>query len=140
MTPPRPIRPGLTQIEVIISVAIMSVMILAMTSVMMLAGQSINSAATMDERTTDARDVVQQMRVDMGLAESLTERTAKSIAFTVPDRDGDGQAESIRYAWAGQPGDPLTRTYNSQPAAIIAEDVYQFDLTYLLKTVAAPEE
>lgn len=50
--------------------------------------------------------------------------------------------ETIRYAWSGTPGDPLTRQVDGGLAAVIAEDVQNLDLGYLLKSVGPvpPEE
>ncbi len=131
-------RSGLTQIEVIISTLVMSILVGTLMGMMLLACKTVDSTGVLSQRTADARDVAQQMSIDLSLANNFTERTDKAVAFTVPDRDGNGQAEAIRYAWSGAAGDPLTREYNGQGAVVIAEDVHHLDLTYLLKTVAAP--
>jgi hypothetical protein len=68
---------------------------------------------------------------DLQTAKSFTERTATAVTFTVPDRDGDNIDETIRYAWAGTPGDPLTYQLNGGTATTLADDVQQFNLAAL---------
>jgi len=120
------------------SVAIVSVIMGAMFSTMLLATRQIGSGLGIDERVSRGSDVVQQITLDLSLAQTFTERTDRTVAFTVPDRDGDGEPESIRYAWSGVAGDPLTRQYNGGPTVLVAEDVHHFRLDYLLKTPPSP--
>jgi hypothetical protein len=58
------------------------------------------------------------------------------IEFSVADRDGDEVPETIRYAWSGTGGTPLTRQYNGGTVVSILTDVRQFSLTYNLKTIS----
>jgi hypothetical protein len=48
----------------------------------------------------------------------------------VPDRTGDGNPETIRYAWSGTVGAPLTRQYNGGTAATIIDSVQALSFTY----------
>ena len=66
------------------------------------------------------------MTRDLRLALSFSERTPTAVTFTVPDRDGDGDTETIRYAWETPDGDPatngvapLTMKYNEADAIVI---------------------
>jgi len=126
-------RTGMTLLEVVISVTIISVLAGAMMSVMLIASRSLNSAGGPSAKTADAADAAQQVTCDLSLAKQFLERTDRTIAFTVPDRDQDGRDETIRYAWSGTAGDPLTRQTNGGPVVTVAEDVHRFDLAYLLK-------
>jgi hypothetical protein len=58
------------------------------------------------------------------------------IEFSVADRNGDDVPETIRYAWSGAVGTPLTRQYNGGTLVYILTDVRQFSLTYNLKTIS----
>jgi len=126
-------RTGMTLLEVVISITIISVLAGAMMSVMLIASRSLNAAEGPFARTADAADAAQQVTSDLRLAKQFLERTDRAVTFTVPDRDQDGQDETIRYAWSGTSGDPLTCQTNGGPAVPVAEDVQRFDLAYLLK-------
>jgi hypothetical protein len=90
----------------------MTILMLAMGGAIMIAGSAVP-----DE---DA-PVAQPPRIAAGLdrfmeevqgAMLITERTPAAITFLLADRDDDKEAEVIRYAWSGTPGDPLTRQAN----------------------------
>ena len=74
---------------------------------------------------------------DLRLATGFTERTSKAATFTVPDRDGDGKQEKLRYAWSGTSGDPLTLSYNGSAPLVITNDVRSLTLNYVTTPLAA---
>ena len=78
-----------------------------------------------------------QLTSDLRLALSFTERTANAVTFTVPDRTGDDAVETIRYSWSGTAGDPLLYQINGSTAVTIIANVQQFNLTSLVRTIAA---
>ena len=89
------------------------------------------------QKVKDAR-ILGKLTRDVKFALSFSERTDKAITFTVPDRDGDNLSETIRYAWSGTSGDPLTYEYNGSSPEVIAEDVQTFSLSTLTRFMAAP--
>lgn len=121
-----------TLLEVMLSTVIISVIMMAMTSVMALSTRCLNSKS---EDVGRASDVMDEITTDLNLAESFSERTATAVTFTVPDRDNDSQSETIRYSWSGTPGDSIMRTYNGGGEVAVAEDVRYFSLEYILKTI-----
>jgi hypothetical protein len=72
------------------------------------------------------------------VALSITQQTATTLTFTVPDRNGDNVAETISYSWDGVSGHPLTRQYNGGALLSIADNVTSFNLGYLTRTVGTP--
>lgn len=88
---------------------------------------AIHGSAAIEEITSELRAAV-----------SFSQRSATSIQFTVADRDSDASAETIRYAWSGTPGDPLTRQYNGGNVVDFVENVNSLGLGYVVKTVADP--
>jgi hypothetical protein len=58
-----------------------------------------------------------------------------AVAFTVPDRNGDGQLETLRYWWSGRAGDPLMYQFNSDPALVMVGDVDTFQLTAITRSI-----
>jgi Tfp pilus assembly protein PilV len=121
-----------TLLEVMLSTVIMAMIMLAMTSVMVLSTRCLTSKG---EDASKASDAIDEITTDLNLAESFSEQTATAVTFTVPDRDNNGQSETIRYSWSGTPGDSIMRAYNGGVEVAVAEDVQYFSLEYLLKTV-----
>lgn len=117
------------------SLAVIATLMVATGSIMILTGRTVSiTAAQAAETVTD--DVISTMASEHRMALTITERTLTSITFTVADRDGDGAPETIRYAWSGTPGDPLTRKLNAAAPAIVARDVRKFKLAYVTRTEA----
>ena len=85
--------------------------------------------------TIAAADIVDRLITELETAVYVTERSATAIGMTLPDRNGDGIPERVRYAWTGAAGGPLTRRYNGGSVVTIAPQVDQFNLTPLIKTV-----
>lgn len=130
-------RSGFTLIEIVTSIGILSVLMWAMLSTMLIASKAIGSSDSKIAKISQGNNILQRITADLSLAQSFSERTATAVTFTVPDRNGDGSPETIRYAWSGTAGDPLTYQYNGGTVVNLAQDVHAFDLDYLLKTVTA---
>ena len=124
---------GVTLAELVISLLIISILSFTMGSVMVLSSKAVGLSAT---HAGDVRfdDVVATIASEQRFALSVTERTPRSIAFTVADRDNDAVPESIRYAWSGVAGDPLTRQYNGAPPVVVVPKVRRFQLNYLTRS------
>jgi prepilin-type N-terminal cleavage/methylation domain-containing protein len=129
---------GFTLVEVTISVAIMAVVAAALGSTLVLASRALDQDAGPAASVVATRRAADRMLAELTAAMSFSERTATSVTFTVPDRDGDGLPETIRYAWSGNGGDPLTRQYNNGAPESVADGVQRLNLTYLLRTVDPP--
>ncbi|MBP90055.1 MAG: hypothetical protein CMJ64_25665 [Planctomycetaceae bacterium] len=56
--------------------------------------------------------------------------------FTVPDRDADGDVETIRYSWSGTAAASLMREYNGGTAVGVVDDIHAFSLAYTVQTNA----
>ena len=137
----RPKRPatGFTLIEVLLSVTILSTLMGAMMSAILISRQAIDNGDSLISKTVAGREAIDEITADLQLASSVTEATATAITFTVPDRTGDDVSETIRYAWSGTPGDPLTRTFNGTTVDFV-NDVHDLDFTYLLRTIHTSPE
>ena len=133
-----------TLLELVIAISIMSMLSMAAMGMMMFSARQTATAAEIDQKSFNARDIIDEVMVDIAFALNFTERRSDAISFTVPDRTGDGIPESIRYAWVHDAPDPkqwsLTKEYNASEAKVLVEDVRSFELTYLLKTVGPPSE
>ncbi len=108
----------------------------AMMSAILLAQRGIDDGSSLTAKTVSGRQALDEITADLRLATAVTEATATAVTFTVPDRTGDDVAETIRYAWSGTAGDPVTRTFNGVTVDFV-DDVHQLDLTYLIRTIEA---
>ena len=137
---PKPAMPprAFTLIEMLISLAILAIIAAAMGSTILLASKALDQDTGGGAATVAARRAADRVLAEVGSAVAFSERTDTAVAFTVPDRDGDGTPDTIRYAWSGVDGDPLTRQYNGGAAEVVAENVQHFDLAYFTRTVDPP--
>ena len=128
-------RPGgFTLIELVVTIAITSVIMLAMGSAILIATQALPDPERTPYRLNQSSRIAEQMLTELQEAQHIRERAAQAITFTVADRDANGSPERVRYAWSGTPGDPLTRQYNSGAEIAVLEDVNDFSLAYDVTT------
>ena len=124
-------RRGVTLAEALAGMAVMSVVVLALGSAMLLASHAVPDGTGPVDIVLAAGTVADDLAADLRYALSFMETSALAAEFIVPDRQhGDPGPELIRYAWSGTPGDPLTRQYNGGSVIEIAEDVHEFQLSY----------
>jgi prepilin-type N-terminal cleavage/methylation domain-containing protein len=150
-----PVARGFTLIEAVVSMAIIAIVLLACGSVLVLAARVMTASASGTAAQADAgQAVATQIATDLRLATAFTERTSTAVTFTVPDRNGDGQPETIRYAWYGAGGGNITinsvvygiapntliRQFNGGPPATLAERVQAFSFNYLVRTIGQPTQ
>lgn len=116
------------------SLSIISVLMIGMISAMLITSRSVQTDVTPVIRSARGSRLLDDVLADLNVAITFTERTDKAVSFKVPDRDGDGLPELVRYAWSGNAGDPLTYECNGGDPVIVAEDVHRFDLSYLIES------
>jgi hypothetical protein len=124
-----------TLIELVVSVAILSLILLGVGSAIILVARAAPSASDPATRMIQASGVAHQVAAELHQAMYLTERSARAVRFTIPDRDGDGSPEVVRYAWSGTVGEPLTRQYNDGPAIAVLQNVHDLNFAYEMKSV-----
>jgi hypothetical protein len=96
-----------------------------------LTAKALPSSATSAAAGAPAQGALDQIMSEVRFATSITEATPTSIAFTVADRNHDASPETIRYAWSGVSGAPLTREYNGGAAAEVLHSVSSLALGYV---------
>lgn len=99
MRTPRPI--AFTLIETVLSLGIVGVIAVSMTSIMMLTSRAMPSVRDADVVNVSTREVASRIAAELADATSITGLSARSVTFTVPDRDSDGLEETFRYGWGG---------------------------------------
>ena len=132
-------RSSFTLVELVASVTIGGILLGGMGSAILIASHALPGRNTTTDAILRASEVVEQMTGELHCAVTFTQRSATMVEIKVPDRDGDLAQETIRYAWSGIPGDPLTRQYNAGTIVNVAEDVQEFDLGYTITTVTTTD-
>ena len=137
--PGMPDRAAFTLVELMVSVAIISVIMGGVAGTIMFSARQMADSAEAETRSFNTCEILAEINAELALALSVERRDDDAVTLTVPDRNGDGAPETIAYEW--QHDDPdstqwtLVRTYNDGEAAVVAEDVRHFELTYRLRTV-----
>lgn len=132
-----------TMVEMIMSLTIVALLMLALGSVVRLA-LSTTGGIGLTNSTSGAQsaDLASQVAADLNVALNFTEKTTSAVTFTVPDRDGSGTTPSIRYAWSGAPPATqpyvLTRAYNGGSPVTLSSNVRKFGLNYLYRSMSPP--
>jgi len=128
---------GYTLIEMVLALAIMSTLLLGMSASIVIASRTVSDGLDVVGLALQTSDVLGEVNSDLSMAEAFVDRSDSSVTFCVPDRDGDGQSDVVRYWWTGADDKRLMKQINDGPEIALAEDVRQFGLTYGLSTMAA---
>ncbi len=131
-------RTGFTLIELMISMGTASILIVGLGSAIYLSGRALDDGASSPVDAALAADVLNDVLADLQHAQNFSERTATAVTFAVPDRDGDQTPDTIRYAWTGVVGDPLTYEYNNAAPVAVAHNVQDLNFTFLERFMLAP--
>jgi hypothetical protein len=121
--------------ELVLSVAVMTVLTGGIASAMLLAARAVPDRQSALSAVANGYSTVDILASELATARSFSIRDNWQVLFTVADRNGDGTLETIRYIWAGTPGTPLKRSYNAGGLLDVAEDVHEFELTYDTRAV-----
>lgn len=122
--------PAFSLAEMVVSMTIMTVLVGAMLSAMMIASHAFPERNIAEQRSLQAADALAWMQRDISYATTVTTLSAREIVLTVPDRGHGGAGpETVRYYWSGTPGDPLIRQYNGGNLVALCELVQGFSLT-----------
>jgi hypothetical protein len=124
-------------VELTLAVAASSVLVAGLGSTVLISTRTLSRDATPGADANRSAQALAQMAGDVRQAMQFTERTATAITVVVPDRDGDAVHEKIRYSWSGTAGDPLMYRYNTETALAIADDVRQFNLSAVVRSIVA---
>lgn len=121
----RPAR-GFTLIEMVLSISIVGVVMGATAGVALFVHRA---AATSNTAASSAPDAIRTLQEDLQYATRISAATANSITLEVPDRNADGVADQVRYAWSGVAGASLFRVDRIGAATAIVPSVAEFALS-----------
>jgi len=128
---------GLTLVELLVSIAVTAILMLAIGSAMLIATHAFPDVGSAASATIVASEVAEQLTTELQYAVSIISRSEKMVEFTVADRDTDEVPEVIRYQWSGIAGAPLTRQYNGGSVVEVLDSVQEFNLSYDLEIIQA---
>jgi hypothetical protein len=131
------VRSGHTLIELVLAMTAATVLMAGLGSAVVVTSQAFRPESTPQYAKTSTDLIAHDLLSDLRLATGFSERTGRTAAFFVPDRDGDGMQEQLRYAWSGVGGDPLTLSVNGSTPILIVKDVRSFGLEYVTSNIAA---
>lgn len=128
-------RRGLSLVELLATLAIVSVLMAALGSTVLLASRALprEDSATVHEVT--AARVLEQIAAELAEATDVEMVNAHELEFEVPGREaGDDPTDpadddTIKYIWSGTPGDSLTRQYNGGTVETVLESVESLNFT-----------
>jgi hypothetical protein len=116
--------------EIAISLPTIGVLTVGMCSAVLLTVRAIPQRGSMLTAAVEATQVMEQLERDLRCATHVDQRESNNIQFSVPDRNGDGQPETIRYWWSGSAGTPILRQFNGGASDVVLEQAEEFLLSY----------
>lgn len=125
-----------TLIELLISTGVVGVLMGAVGGVIVLSVRAIPANQEGTQGALEAAGVLARLTGELRMASTVNSGTATMIDFTLPDRNGDGADEQVRYEWHGADDGTITRTLNGGDAQIIATGIAAFDMCYRVCTMA----
>lgn len=125
-----------TLVEMIVASSVLAILMAGLASAIVVATRALPASPDAKDAVVQGALTAETLIDELCETTWIIEHTATAITFAVADRDGDGNAERIRYAWSGNAGDPLTRGINGGEEVSVAEDVRQFSIEYTFTSVA----
>jgi hypothetical protein len=132
-------RSAYTFVELTVNMVSASVLVAGLASALLICLKTLPADSTASADNNRASRILAQLADDLQHATGFTEQTASAITFTVPDRDGDSQAETLRYSWSGTAGQPLKYQYNTAAAIDLANNVQALSFAKLNRIIPAAD-
>ncbi|MBX9735888.1 MAG: prepilin-type N-terminal cleavage/methylation domain-containing protein [Phycisphaerales bacterium] len=134
--PARRARAAFTLIEIVISLALISIIAIASAGVMRLAARAASGSGDPRAEASGPAEALRQIMQDLQLATSVLRADSTGMSVEVPDRDADGKPETIEYEWDGVSGSTATRSINGSPASPLLVDVAALDFSLDVATLS----
>ncbi len=132
-------RTGVSLLELMATLPTATILIGAMASCITIMMRAKSQDDTLFRSTYDLSNAATQMASDIESAVAHVSSSTTHVEFVVPDRNGDGLPEQMRYEWGGATGGNANKIlwkYNQEPIAVLFDDVAAFNLQ--TNTVSVP--
>lgn len=126
----RHLRFGYSLIEIAVALPTIGILTVGMCSAVLLSVRAIPQGGSVITASVETARAMEQLERDLRCATEVSKRDSRDILFSVPDRTGDGQPESIRYWWSGVDKSAVFRQINNGPSEMVVEQTSNFSLTY----------
>ncbi|MCH8823954.1 MAG: prepilin-type N-terminal cleavage/methylation domain-containing protein [Planctomycetes bacterium] len=118
---------GFTLLEIVTSLTIMSVLVVAMGSALIVASRGLpDPNSPLAENISSAR-MIDQIAAELQYAFTVNNASTTGIEFIV---ERNGSPVTINYSWSGLAGDPLVRQYDGGTPVDLFPSVTDFNLSY----------
>lgn len=108
-----------TLIEMVMSMALLSLILGAMTAVVTLAARSAPNPSDLMAQQISLQALANQIMLDAGDASEVELVGKHELRIVCDDLNGDADADTIIYAWSGVAGEPLTRAFNGHSRVVV---------------------
>ncbi len=132
-------RSGVTMLELMVTLPSATVLIGAMAMCITVMMRAKSQDDNLFRSTYDLSKAATQIATDLESAVAHVSSSTTHMEFVVPDRNGDGLPEQMRYEWGGATGanaNKILWKYNQEPLAVFFDEVGSFEL--LTNTVTIP--
>ncbi|HMO24638.1 MAG TPA: hypothetical protein PKB10_00060 [Tepidisphaeraceae bacterium] len=127
-------------VETLCAVAGMGVLLIALGSSVVWVGAAMPKSTDPAIVSLRTHDALQQFAADLRFATRVIERSDSAITFQVPDRNGDGIPETIRYVRPAATDAPLHRIYNGGTPVVVLPATKAFNLNYEDESFLVPRD
>jgi hypothetical protein len=126
-------------LELVICLVILTIIFAAVESAVRVTARAIPDGRSTPSATALAAQALDTLTQDLTFATAVqpARMTANDLELIVPDRNGDGAAETVRYQWAGS-GAAVTRQVNGGAVVPVAANVSEFALVFDKRAQANP--
>ncbi|GJQ30585.1 MAG: hypothetical protein HBSAPP03_24690 [Phycisphaerae bacterium] len=131
-------RPGYSLVEMLLAISIMALVIVGAQTAVLFASRAVPAKKDQAAVVAASTDAMAMIADDLAVATAVLSVESHMIEFTVPDRTGDGVPDTIRVAWSGTPGDPLTWTVNGLDPIVLAPDIHALEFTTITEERIGP--
>lgn len=128
---------GFSLVELVLACALLAILLAAGRGAIGLANKAARSPSLEGSMALSA--ALNDITADVGCATQILTSTPNSIGVLVPDRNGDGEDDSIEYSWSGVSGAPLSRTVNGGAAEPVVPSVHAFAIDSTQQTITIPD-
>lgn len=113
---PHPSTPaGFTLVEVLVATGVAGLVLSVVVTLLYLTAAAAPTHASPGPQAIRATHGLDELAADLARTTAILRLSPTELELLLPDLNGDGHADRVRYHWSGQPGDPLLRGYATDP-------------------------